>query len=89
MGLEKKVTLWKDHPSRKTTVKLDFKARGGGGSGVKKTSCAHLIEFFPLISELFQKCENSKYFSKYSAKRRAKMVSGGGQTRLKRGPKWP
>ena len=40
----------------------------GGGSDTFFTSCFILIELVALNSELFTKCKNSKYFSRYREK---------------------
>ena len=49
---------------------LDLSLKGiGGGSEPKFWSCVNLIELFMLISELFTKCKNSKYFSSNPTKR--------------------
>ena len=40
----------------------------GGGSDTFFTSCFILIELAALNSELFTKCKNSKYFSRYREK---------------------
>ena len=46
-----------------------LKGIGGGGVGHFFTSCFILIELVALNSELFMKCKNSKYFSRYREKR--------------------
>ena len=59
------------------------KYRFEGGSRVKNTSCAYLIEFFLTNLTIFVSSKNSQYFSRYRVGRAAKMTVFGPKSGLK------